>query len=143
MAFNRKTTRQAVATLLENSCPSAQEVYAYKPRDLAGESPILAVLSAGSNRQPYTMAGNKAAFFLEIHSFVLDGLADGSWTAQEAEDALDQMEYEVGAALEKSRQSPGQWQSILYDLDRSEIRSIIISGIPYLEEIIPVRVEVY
>lgn len=139
--ISRQEAREALASILSNSVLSAQAVYAYKIGDLQGQSPVLSVLSRGTARQAITFAGTRPTYYLEIHAFIRDAISAQSWTEQNVENALDQVDAEIGRALEANR-TTSVWQSIDYD-GRSIIRDVVIAGAPYVEEITPVKVEVF
>jgi hypothetical protein len=141
MTTSRKEAREALATMLQNSVPSAEAVYAYKIGNFEGKSPVLAVLSAGTMRTPITFAGLRPTFYLEIHNFVRDAIEAQGWTEEDVENTLDQVEEEIGRAFELNRTSE-IWQAIDYD-SPSTIRDVVIAGVPYVEEIIPVKMEVF
>lgn len=141
MVASRAEARSSVATLLQNNVPAAQEVHKKKVGDLAGKSPVVVVLSASSGRPKLTTRGSRSEFFLEIHTFVLDALQDGSWTEEQAEDKLDECEQQVAQAL-ATNQETNDWNTIDYD-GNTKIREVIIGGHAYLEEITPIKVGVF
>lgn len=142
MSISRKQGREALATLLKNSVPAAQAVYAYKIGDIQGQSPVLSVMGAGTMRTPVTFAGNRPTYYYEIHVFVLDAISAQNWSEQDVENTLDQVELEVGRAIETNRVAPNVWQALDY-AERSLIRDVEIGGVPYVEEIIPVKMECF
>lgn len=138
---SRAEAREALASLLSNSVEAAAEVHAHKAGDLAGKSPVLVVLSAKSGRPKLTNRGSRSEFFLEVHSFVLDALQDGSWTEAQAEDKLDEIEQQVAQAVANNQEN-GDWNTIDYE-GETKIREVIIGGNAYLEEIIPIKVGLF
>lgn len=141
MTASRKETRQALAQLLTTEVTSAKKVYAFQKAKLKGQTPVLCVTSAGSARTRQTLAGSGATFTLDIHSFVLyaDG---GSWTEEQAEDRLDDLEQQISAVVDKYAKSTS-WARLTY-ADRSDARSpVTLEGITYLHEVIPVEIQIY
>ena len=141
MTANRKDGRAALAALLETNLTLAQAVYAYKVGDLQGASPVVIVLSSGTNRPRLTMRGNRSAFNLEIHTYTIDAVTAEGWTEADVEDSLDNLENEIAAVL-AANPVTDNWQAIDY-ADASRIREVIIGGQAYIEEIIPVTITVF
>ena len=130
-----------MAAAIAGAMGSAQAVYDHKPAALSG-SPAVMVLSAGSERRKETTAGFGATFFFEIHNLVLYADAKAGWTEEEAEDALDGLEYELATRLdEKANLKGSYWKAIRY-AGRSIIGKTIIGGTEYQDEIIPLQVMV-
>ena len=79
-------------------------------------------------------------FDFEIHNLILYADADANWSEQEAEDALDLLEYELSQFMgEKTNLKNDLWKSIRY-LGRSIIGKLVIGGNTYQDEIIPIQV---
>lgn len=145
MASNRETVRDAMATLLENALVGnglpVQAVYNHQSGDFANQSPVIEVVSDGTQRFSLTSLGSRATFYLAITTFVLysDG---GNWNEDDALDALDDIESLIagifdGATARKS----SSWSALTY-AGPSQISSWIIGGLPYIGETIKVAVEV-
>ena len=141
MSASRKAVRQALANVLRTECTSAKQVYAYQKAKLKGQTPVLCVTSAGSLRDPLSLQGNKAAFALDIHVFVF--YSDGkSWTEEQAEDRLDDLEQQIALTVEKYRKSTS-WAHLAY-AERSDARTpVTLEGFTYLHEVVPVEIQVY
>ena len=59
----------------------------------------------------------------------------------QAEDRLDKLEQEIADVIEDNRNVPTYWTHITY-AGQSSVQPVEISGVPYITEAIPVRVEV-
>lgn len=145
-AVNRETCRDALAALLEAELVTnlgiVQAVYGYKVGDPQGQSPIVAVLSVGSDRQGVSFGENSAAFFFEIQIWVLYSDPDASWTEADAEDRLDLIEKEIGEVIEDNHDTV-QWTAVDY-AGRSVVADVTaLGGAAYILEKIPLQVEVY
>lgn len=140
MTATRQTVREQLALALVNSLPSAQHIYDHKPATLEG-SPAVMVLSAGTDRSSRaSTAGFGADFFIEIHNLVRYADLARSWTEQDGEDALDQLELEVAIFMDvKANTKTSFWRSIRYT-GRSIIGRTTIGGETYQDEIIPLRI---
>lgn len=144
--INRSVARKAFAELLEAEATSAQAVYDHQADDFAGQSPVICVTSAASERTRLTLADTRgqATFAVDVHTFVLyrDPEDPEAWGPEQAEDALDQLEQEV-AAVVLSNPRTDAWKAIAY-AEPTEARSVVeIGGVVYLHEVIPVAMRVY
>jgi hypothetical protein len=136
---NRRLVRQQLAQDLRGALNSAQAVYDHKPGNISGH-PAVFVLSSGSSRDKVTAAGFGAVYFLEIHNLVLYADSTAGWSEEEAEDALDLLDYELSQFMaDKNNLKNDLWKSIKY-LGRSVIGKVIIGGKAYQDEIIPLQV---
>lgn len=145
MTGNRETSRDQLATLLEDELMTnlgiVQAVYNRKVGDLQGQSPVVAVLSAGTGRPPTTFGVNSAEFHYEIQIWVIYAATD--WTEANAEDRLDLIEKEIAEVIEDNDVLAGVWDNIEY-AGRSTVADVTTSGgVPYVLERIPIMVEVY
>lgn len=141
MSADRKVCRQALATLLASSVTLEQAVYNYQVGDFQGQSPVLVVTSAGTEQTPGDFEGDDTTFYFNIHVFVLYADPDASWTEQNAEDTLDDIEKQIRAMI-ADNQVTANW-SMIRLADRSVTRPIVIGGDEYRHEVFPVAAEVY
>lgn len=145
MTTNRKTLRQALRTLLYAEVTSAQAVYGYQKARLAGQSPVVAITSAASERERFTMAGSRLAAAFEVHTFVLhsDGAAGGTYTEEDAENLLDDIEQQIAAAVDKNPVKAGKWGRLAYG-GATDARDLVkIEGVDYLHEVITIEMQEY
>lgn len=149
MATNRETVRDKLAELFEDTLVTIEKiveaVYNRKVDDPQGQSPIVAVLSAGSGRPPTTFGTHGAEFYFEIQIWVLyaDPDATPAWTEALAEDRLDLIEKEVAEVIEENAAMSGYWDDIDYD-GRSIVADVSVrGGAAYVLEKIPVKIEIY
>src|SRR5262245_52350329 len=98
MTANRKPLRAALRTLLKAEVSAAQEVYGYGKARFGGQSPVVAITSAGSERARLTMQGSQLTATFEVHTFVIHSDPDSNWTEEHAEDTLDDVEQQIAAA---------------------------------------------
>lgn len=140
MSSSRKDVRQALAGVLATEVTSAQAVYRYQKAKLKGQTPVLCVTSAGSERPAMTMQGNGAVFRLDINVFVLYSTKT-TWTEEQAEDKLDDLEQEIAAVCAKYRTS-NVWAHLAYAEPSDARTPITLEGFTYLHEVIPVEIRV-
>ena len=127
-----------LSTALTGSGPVAA-VYGYQRSKLGGQSPVVTVTSAGSERKP-TGAETSARFFLTLTTFVLHSDADQGWTEAMAEAKLDEVEGATAAAL-LAHQQTDDWQNIQYAA-RSTVETVIsLDGFVYRRETTQILVE--
>lgn len=141
MSASRADVRQALATALTTALPSAQAVYGFQKGGFAGQTPVVRVMSDGSSRQRLTPTGGQSELFYLVQLWVLYTDPEANWHEEDAENALDQLEYEVAVFVNGSR-STDDWQALDYG-GRSMVRVVRYQGEPYLVEDIPVVVKVY
>lgn len=139
MAVNRKFIRKKLADILRTSCTQASEVKAYQPSVL-GATPGIYIRSMSAERPPLTVRGKFTRFVFDILITVLQ--SDGvNWTADEAEDLIDDLEYAVCQTITANRVVADVWDSINYATP-SVIEHYLDDGVPYIIEAIKVVVEV-
>lgn len=143
---NRETIRDALTTLLNTALVSgtpqlAQAVYGYQKIDFGSISPVVLVYGDGSERPIATFAGGKSSFYLVIGVFVAI-TASGGYTEADAEDRLDAIEAKIADTLETYRSNQANWDYIDY-ADRSYVQDVAIGGVPYTNENILIRVDVF
>lgn len=141
---NRKTIRQALATLLTAELVGAgkpvQALYRYKASDFNGQSPVVVVTSAPTNRAKQAQTTRVASFVdMDIYTFV--SYAEAGWTEEQSEDNLDDLEKEISDVL-MDNESTDSWAYIAFKGD-SELDFIIIGGKEYRVEIIHVRARLF
>ena len=145
---SRETVRDALTTLLDTALVGtglpAQLVIGHKPTvsEIAKQSPVVAVMGAGSLRERQTFQGQKSAFFLTIRVWVVATDDDAGWTSADAEDALDSIESIIADTIDTNRSNAPTWVAIGYDGRTVAVDDEVFDGVPYLQEVIPLRVEV-
>jgi hypothetical protein len=141
MSDSRATARVALGTLLSSALTGAQAVYAYPRATYDGQSPVVALSSAGTTREAYTYADTLPTFRLNIHVFVIYQDSAASWGEDDAENALDAMEAAIDAVL-IANQETANWQNIQY-AGPSTVNNMVLGGLTYRHETIPVAIEVH
>lgn len=142
MIYNRRSAREAIATLIRAQSTLTQLVFAYLPSDFGGASPVVVVTGTGSERTRTTFQGIKAQFHLVVETFVLyaDPDATPPWTAKDAEDTLDGLEADI-ATIVSNNPTGSCWQSLIYETV-SAVSKVTVGGVAYLYEAIPLVAEV-
>lgn len=151
-AANRETVRDALTTLLSTALTGignpVQSVYGYHVSEFGGEgfeSPVVLVLSSGSQRERRGLGNQKYRTFfqLEILVFVSDAISAESWTDANVEDRLDLIEKEIADVIAENRSSPGVWDDLKHvPGNYTNIVPAKLGGHSYKMETIPVIVEV-
>lgn len=140
---SRQTVREALGTLLTSAMTGSgkpvQIVYDYPKLKYAGASPLIALMSTGSGREPSGYSETQPRFYLTAYVFVLLSDPANNWTETDAEDAIDAIERLFSATL-IANQETANWQNIQYS-GRTTVDMWLIDGVPYLREQIPLLVE--
>lgn len=140
MASNREVSRDALAVLLEAGLVGTglpvKTVSASKLSSLEGITPLVTVLSSGTERERMTFAGDQASFLLTVQVWVLQ-TGDG-WTHSQAEDALDDIESRIAALYEANR-GTDDWD-VLEHAGPTAVIEVAVAGVPYYLENVPTRV---
>ena len=146
----RRQVRDAFAELARGHVTDAQRVYPLtaddervtQPFDFSGESPVVVVASAGSERQQLTFRGSAPIYYLDVHLFVRATGIDGSGNTvgvADLDDTLDGLEHAVGTLI-SAAQNGEHWTAIDYDgRSRAEFLTIL-DGTEYKREIIPLKI---
>lgn len=144
MNSTRKQVRQAFATLLGALTGVGNPVQLVKnhfAKEFGGQSPVVLVTSAGSNRPQMTLEGSQPGYRLNVYVFVLRGEAGTSYDEEAADDALDDIEAEIAEVIDLN-QVTATWQAIDYE-GWSRIDPVPIGGEQYWVEQIPLKFEVF
>jgi len=137
VATSRETVRDALVTLLDAALSgTVKTVTGSKVGDMAGKTPLVAVLSSGVSRERMTFLGTIPTFYLEIQTWVRQATTD--WTNAQAEDALDTIESLIAGVIEDNVETD-DWTSLEY-AGQSVVMDLIGGGISYYMERIPLRV---
>lgn len=140
MASSRKASREALAVLLEAALVGTglpvKTVSDSKQTSLEGTTPLVTVLSTGSEREPLTFQGDQTNFLLSVQVWVLQSGTD--WTLAQAEDALDAIEALIAATYESNR-GTGTWD-VLERTGPTTVVEVAVAGVPHYLENVPTRV---
>lgn len=136
----RSDARQALADLITANLDMLAAVYSYQKTDLQGQTPVVAITSGGSNRQPLTSRGSSATYTLDVHLFVLHRDPAANWDEEQAEALLDEIEAALGALLDANRRNPPAWQRISYSGPSNASETITLNGQVYLHEVVSLDV---
>jgi hypothetical protein len=141
---NRETLRDALAALLTTALVGtglpAQHVYGYPIGDFGGDSPVVVVESAGSERVREQVSTKwRDWFHFNVFSFVLcvDPVTTTTWDEDDAEDALDLIEKKMADALIDNTDAGSL--NFFEPVGRSTVDHIVIGGADYRRELVPVR----
>jgi len=138
MATSREAARDALVTLLSAALVGTgkpvKTVSGSKVESLEGETPLVVVLSRGSERERLTFQGDRATFYMVIQTWVLQSAS--GWTQAQAEDAIDSIEALIAATLE-ANQGTANWEILAYD-GQSTILEAGVAGVPFYVETTPI-----
>lgn len=143
-AINRKTIREALATLIDTKFNSTWDVFNYKTPKFNGKARNIVVSSAGSKRSIMGAAASDAdtSFRFRIFIFVLYASDTESWDAQDSEDALDTAEKDLTDVLTDNQQT-ANWNKLSIEGESDPDNVIDEGGQVFRREIITVRTEIY
>ena len=139
---SRETVRDGLATLLGTLAGDGNPVQSVTGHGLSALDEVshIVVMSSGSTRAPGTHGHNWSIMYLTVQGWVLY-TDQGDWGRDDAEDKLDEIEKEIADLLETNRYYSGYWDMIEYD-GRSRVSEVTtVTGLPYLVETIPLRME--
>ena len=139
---NRADVRRTLKSVIKGSATGIQTIYHYQAVDLKGESPVLRIMSASSERPPLTFKGRRSTFGVLLQLAVLSSDDDNNWTTENAEDTLDLIEAQLSQVLFKPQSWQGTAILTVNNNGPSIVRKDVIQGTTYLEELIPILVEV-
>lgn len=144
--INRKTARGQLGTLLSAALVGtgkpAQAVYSYKVSDFQGASPVVVVSSEGADRTQATQQlRNNTHFYYNIFVFVLYKDEVSSWTEQNAEDKIDDIEQLIAGVIVDNCYLSGYWNDLSKN-GPSTTDIIEVGGVQYIRESIPVVAQV-
>lgn len=145
-SINRETVRDALTSLLSTALVGTgkpvQAVYGYQPGTFGNASPVVAIASAGTEpEQRAVTSRQKNNLYFNIYSFVAYAVAGTTWGEDDAEDRLDLIEKTIRDTI-STNLSTSNWAFIEYD-GRSVTDSVLVGGVEYRREIIPIRIEAY
>lgn len=139
--INREVVRDQLAALLTTAMVGpgkpAEAVYNHQVGDFNGKSPVVVVTSVGTGRGSAIVA-NTTVFLLEVITFVLYALEDGTWTEAQSEDRLDLLEKSISDVVVDANDT-GIWLSVEFN-GESAIDGVEIGGDEYRYEVIPLRI---
>ncbi len=141
---NRGNIRRELADFLKKSMSTPKQVFPYVPASFVSQAPLTCVTSAPTDRSRETPETYENKFGMSVRNYTVYSLeSDTSWTPEMAEDMLDKLEWETSIALLKADQQSQHhsWRAVSRN-GPSIIDLVKIGGVTYLEEIIPVMVEV-
>ena len=139
MTVNRKDVRQAVAEVLRGVFGSAvQEVYDYAAADFKGKSPVVRVLSGGSERGA-RMFGDEVVLVVEF--WVLFSQKRSGYTREDAENIIDDLEWQLATWAEERQNGP-LWTGVAYDGTSMVGQTPVVRGEAWLVEMVRLRLTV-
>lgn len=135
---SRKTVREDFGAVLTARLTSAQAVHTDQPTDFGGLSPVVVLVSAGSERKQLTFRGQAPRFYLDCYVFVLSVVRNGSGNPAvnaTADDELDAIEQQLAQTVADVQTGPS-WMAVDYD-GRSKTEFVtLIDGSEYKRELI-------
>ena len=139
---HRKEIRDYLAAGLNSAITSAQRVDGYQRTDIGSDSPVVRVMSSGSDRPAIVTKGDRSKFRFLIQSWTLFTEVEGQWTEADAESAMDEIERQVATWISANQNIPDYWLSLTYD-GFSSVTTAKEAGEVWLVETMPVIAEVY
>jgi hypothetical protein len=145
--ISRKTVRDEIAaalsTAIAGSGKPVSSVFGYQPGQLNGESPVVLILSAGSERQIAGLGAKKYdnRFEFELHFMVYDGKDNQPLTEKQREDKVDEIEA-LAAEWFANNQSGTNYRALRYTTVPTQITTVTyLDGNPYRLEIVKISLE--
>jgi len=148
MAFpDRKTVREKYAELitlvLVGTGLQTQEVYPYLPDDFGQLKAVVCVISDGTERPSTGKNGlDRATFRLRVLTFVLANNDENTYTDQQTEDTLDEIDTIIGQFNKTNYILKNYWHSIIQQ-GMSGAQFVQIGGDDYRREERFLDLEVY
>lgn len=133
---SREAVRDELVTLFTSN-GSWQAVYGYFPGTDAfvGLSPILTIQSMGTEQDMAGQDTNPASYRFVITSWVLAFSEDGSWTAAQAEDKVDELDKVTRQVIRNNAGGGTNADQYRFEAGMSEVRRIpVAGGPPYIVE---------
>lgn len=125
--------------------PTATAVYPYMKSGFDGATRVVRIVNAGGFRPPFSPNGTtQSEFFYSVQFFVLYFEEGEPEVQQEAEDDLDQLEFEFYSWMANNQQGfglPTPWK-LLFQESRSQTDVVKIGAHLYILENIPVKCEI-
>ncbi len=129
--INRSAIRHRLADLFLDEVESAQAVIPYQTVDFKGQSPVILIMSAGSLRPTRRLTQHQTFIIINIYVNVSENVM----TADEAEDLIDLIEFQIQTCLE-AHDTDDLWLG--HDAENASLVDKIVIGDPYLFESIPI-----
>lgn len=138
---DRATIRGTVGALASTALASiVADVQTHMPGAFHGASPVLLVLSAGSVRTMETYGELEPIVYLNLISYTLLSMPDGSWVGEDAEDRMDAIEAGIARMILDNHRH-ALWHTFTY-AGRSRVEDVIVmDGFIYRRETIPVGLQ--
>lgn len=137
--LTRPEARRKLAALIKGSVPELVEVYAYKVSDIQGRSPVMAIVSGGYRPKQLAADAFWTTYYFTLNVLTLYSDVASGWTEEKAEDMNDTIVEKIVNALFESRVT--QWWNSIEVENRSIVDEVHIGGVTYLNEVIPISVE--
>lgn len=139
---DRYAIRALIKTGLETAVTLGQAFYAYPEGNIQGQSPVLTVMSAGSERGDQTFHGLTKTFRYVVTVLVLiHEKSSNTYTYEDAEDLLDQVEQQIADWVHTNDTNTNDWISVQYTAPTSQGVWDDVSGNTYRYEQIELVVE--
>lgn len=119
-----------------------QEVYDHKVYSLRGQSPIVVVSASGTDYSAPGVYGlNPASFAVDVFAFALYSDSAAAFTNEDAESQLADIEERIREVHRAHQSAPPYWSRLDYR-GETQIGTIVIGGLTYKIEDIPLRLYV-
>ena len=145
--ISRRLIREALGVALSAAMPSAYAVYDHQKRVTGGVSPVVRILTNGSERPAKTGSGIMSRFYYSIQIWTLYGDSSiDNWSEEEAEDLADTLEHELISWMTANHNLSGEglWTQIKYrEGVPSDLRNVKIGSEVWLVEDVAIEVHVH
>lgn len=147
--LSAKPIRTQLDTLVGMYLPTLAAHYAYRKADFGGLSPV-ACVTTGSNARPAVERLRKSLdgtlrkkIAVQVHLFSLRVNKAGTWTEQQAEDELDDLEAKVGDMVVANPRLTNYWNLLTYDGATEIEESVDVGGNDYRHAIVYLMVDMW
>lgn len=129
---NRELVRDELVALFVAD-GSWQSVYGYYPGHsvISGQTPVLTVLSAGTQQVMNGAFTNPTSYRFILSSFSLQSSTSDNWTPANAEDKLDALDLKVRQIIRDNAGSLTNGNIIRFGAGYSQVEYQIIESLPY------------
>lgn len=133
---SREAVRDALTILLQTALVGSgkplAEFVGYK-KTTVDKSPLGMLMSAGSQRGFDAVGSVQTIFQFAIVVFVPDADAAASWSENDVEDTLDDIDTIIEATIQANRKT-ANWENLDWSSEPSIVEDITISGAVYATE---------
>lgn len=108
---SRKAVRDSLVSFFQ-ATDAWEAVYGYEPSGLGGQSPVLTLRSGGTEYLEEGLLLSPTRFRFIATSYVLVADGTGNWTADEAEDKVDELDQTMRELIRDNKPDGCDWLTI-------------------------------